>query len=139
MSSLGYTTTMQEETIEERQSRVIKLLKEKYPGKECYDLDGRGFHFVCEVEPVSEHSEYDTAVEVIIKSKPHKHLKMTQRYTVLSGRMVLHVDEKVINLNKGDQYVVLPGKVHWATSDGKSLVELYSVPGWTKEDHIVVD
>lgn len=128
-----------EETTEQRVERVLKLLKEKYPGKDCYDLDGRGLHFVCEVEPVSDHPEYDTAVEVIIKSKAHKHLKMTQRYTVLSGSMELHVDDEVIRLDKGDKYVIARGKVHWATSDGKSLVELHSVPGWTKEDHIVVD
>jgi len=30
-------------------------------------------------------------------------------------------------------------KVHWAKSDEEALVELYSVPGWTKEDHIAVD
>jgi mannose-6-phosphate isomerase-like protein (cupin superfamily) len=130
---------MQDETVEARQDRVIKMLTAKYPGKESYDLDGRGLHFVCEVEPVSEHSEYDTAVEIIIKSKPHKHLKMTQRYTVLNGSMELHVEDEVIHLKERDTYVITPGKVHWATSDGKSLVELYSVPGWTKEDHIVVE
>src|SRR5579863_983547 len=130
---------MENEPVEERQKRVIKMLKNKYPGKDSYDLDGRGLHFVCEVEPVSEHPEYDTAVEVIIKSKPHKHLKMTQRYTVLSGSMELHVENDVIHLKEGDKHVITPGKLHWAISDGKSLVELYSVQGWTKEDHIVVD
>ena len=129
---------MNEETIEQRTDSVLKLLKDKYPEKDSYDLDGRGLHFVCEVEPVSEHPEYDTAIEVIIKSKPHKHLKMTQRYTVLEGSMDLYVEDEEIHLEKGDQYVIVPGRVHWATSDGKSLVELYSVPGWTKEDHIVV-
>lgn len=130
---------MDNETIKERQKRVIKLLNDNYPGKDSYDMDGRGLHFVCEVEPVSEHPEYDTAVEVIMKSKPHKHLKMTQRYTVLSGCMELHVENEVIQLKVGDKYVITPGKIHWATSDSKSLVELYSVPGWTKEDHIVVE
>lgn len=129
---------MNKETIEQRTNRVLKLLKDKYPEKDSYDLDGRGLHFVCEVEPVSEHPEYDTAIEVIIKSKPHKHLKMTQRYTVLEGSMDLYVEDEEIHLEKGGQYVIVPGRVHWATSDGKSLVELYSVPGWTKEDHIVV-
>jgi len=132
-------TNMPEETSEERSKRILRLLKDEYPGKEIYDLDGHRLHFVCEVEPVSEHPEYDTAIEVIIKSKPHKHLKMVQRYTVLTGKMDLYVDDKKIHLSKGQQYVITPGKIHWATSDGKSLIELYSVPGWTKEDHIVVD
>lgn len=131
--------SMQYESVEDSQKRVLALLNEKYPGKDAYDLDGRGLHFVCEVEPVSEHPEYDTAVEVIIKSKKHKHNVMTQRYRVLEGSMTLYVEDEAIELNTGDTYVVLPGKVHWAESDGKSLVELYSVPGWTKEDHIVVE
>jgi mannose-6-phosphate isomerase-like protein (cupin superfamily) len=130
---------MNNETIDERTKRILALLQEKYPTKDSYDLDGRGLHFVCEVEPVSEHPEYDTAIEIIIKSKPHKHLKMTQRYTVITGSMVLHVEDEAIQLKQGDKFVVTPGKTHWATSDGKSLVELYSVPGWTKEDHIRVD
>ena len=89
--------------------------------------------------PVSEHPEYDTAIEVIVKSKPHKHLKITQRYTVFSGTMTLYVEDEIINLKKGDQYVITPGRVHWATSEDEALVELYSVPGWTKEDHVVVE
>ena len=61
------------ETQAERSSRIIKELQQKYPGKKAYDLDGRGLHFVCEVEPVDDHPEYDYAVEVIISSKPHIH------------------------------------------------------------------
>jgi len=130
---------MNDETIQQRSERIIKFLKEKYPGKEAYDLDGRGMHFVCEIEPVTEHPEYDRAIEVIIQSKPHKHIKMTQYYTVLEGSMDLHLDDTVVTLHKGDKQTVVPGVVHWATSDNKCLVELYSKPGWTKEDHIVVD
>jgi len=44
-------------------------------------------HVVCEVEPASEHPHYDKAVEVIIRSAPHKHRRMTQQYTVLSGTL----------------------------------------------------
>ncbi len=129
---------MKQETPQQRSSRILKLLNSKYPGKAAYDLDGRGMHFVCELEPVSDHPEYDRAIEVIIQSKPHKHLKMTQKYTVISGTMELHIGEKTITLKTGDKYTIYPGDVHWATSDDECLVELYSEPGWTKEDHIVV-
>lgn len=129
---------MKNETIGERSRRIINLLKSKYPGKKAYDLDGRGMHFVCEVEPVEEHPEYDRAVEVIIKSKPHKHNKMVQTYTVISGSLTFHLDNQTIILKEGDKYTIQPGIVHWAESDGEGMVELYSEPGWTKEDHIVV-
>ena len=129
---------MANETSQERVARILKTLKEKYPGKDCFDLDGRGLHFVCEVEPTHEHPEYDRAVEVIIDSKPHKHLKMTQQYTILSGNLELHIEDKIVKLKAGDKYTIEPGPVHWAKSDNECWLEIYSTPGWTKEDHIVV-
>lgn len=127
---------MEMETIEERSERIINQLKTKYPKAKSYDLDGRGQHFVCEVEPVSDHPEYDRAVEVIISSKPHKHLKMKQNYLIISGNLTLHVGDKTISLHAGDTYTIEPGNIHWATSNDECWVEIYSRPGWTKEDHI---
>jgi len=129
---------MNKETSQQRAHRILSRLKEKYPDSDSYDLDGRGLHFVCEVEPVKDHPEYDRAVEVIISSKPHKHLKMTQYYKVLSGTLNLHLNDKNIILCAGDTYTIKPGIVHWATSDDECWVELYSKPDWTKEDHITV-
>lgn len=115
------------------------MFEKKYPDNKSYDLDGRALHFVCEVEPVNEHPEYDKAVEVIISSKPHKHIKMTQYYTILKGELELHVGDKIIELKKGNKYTVKPNTVHWAKSNNECWVEIYSKPGWTKEDHIVID
>ena len=122
---------------QQRAEAILKQLQQKYPGKNSFDLDGRGLHFVCEVEPTQDHPEYDKAVEVIIDSKPHQHLKMTQYYTVLSGEMTLHVENQTLTLKAGDQYTIKPGSVHWAESD-QCWVEILSRPGWTKEDHLVV-
>jgi mannose-6-phosphate isomerase-like protein (cupin superfamily) len=123
----------------QRSERILKMLKSKYPNKDSYDLDGRAMHFVCEVEPVSEHKEYDRAVEIMIQSRPHKHHKMTQYYTVISGILELHVDNEIVILSAGDKYTVLPEVIHWAKSSDECCVELYSTPGWTKEDHIVTE
>ena len=127
---------MERETDKQRADRILSQLKTKYPGKDAYDLDGNSNHFVCEVEPVTEHPEYDRAVEVIIASQPHKHIKMTQYYTIISGTLELHDGEKVVQLKEGDKYTVLPGSPHWARSDNECWLEIYSKPGWTKEDHI---
>ena len=129
---------MKNETTEKRSKRIISQLKAKYPGKDCYDLDGRGMHFVCEVEPVNEHPEYDRAVEVIIQNKPHKHLKMTQQYTILLGKLDLYVNNQKHHLFPGDKFTVSPNSVHWAISQNECWVEIYSTPGWTKADHIVI-
>jgi mannose-6-phosphate isomerase-like protein (cupin superfamily) len=130
---------MKKETKKQRAIRIINQLKKKYPGAEAFDLDGRGKHFVCEVEPTKDHSEYDRAIEVIISSKPHKHLKMTQHYTVLSGILKLRVGGEIVNLKARDEYTIKPGNIHWATSEDECWLEIYSKPGWTKEDHIPVD
>src|SRR3989344_6143213 len=130
---------MKNETPKQRSKRITEQLRERYPEKNSFDLDGRGFHFVCEVEPTSEHPEYDRAIEVIIDSKPHKHLKMTQQYTILSGTLELHIEDKAVKLKAGDKYTIEPGPVHWAKSNDECWLEIYSTPGWTKEDHVVVD
>jgi len=130
---------MKDESINDRSKRILNSLREKYPGKKAYDLDGRGLHFVCELEPSSESQGFDRAVEVIIESKPHKHLKTTQQYTILSGDLEFHVGNNVLNLHSGDKYTVAPGDVHWGKSINECWAEIYSQPGWTKEDHINVD
>ena len=129
---------MEKETSKQRTDRILNQLKEKYPDAKAFDLNGRGKHFVCEVEPTKDHPEYDRAIEIIIKSQPHKHLKMTQYYTLLSGTLELHIGEKVVILRSGDKYMIPPGNVHWALSNDECWVEIYSKPGWTKEDHIPV-
>ena len=39
--------------------------------------------------------------------------------------MDLHIDDEVVYLSEGDTYVILPGKVHLATSSDETLAELY--------------
>lgn len=53
--------------------------------------------------------------------------------------MELHVDNEVIILKEGDKYTVNPPKIHWGKSETECWVEIYSKPGWTKEDHILVN
>lgn len=130
---------MKKETTKQRSNRILSCLRTKYPEKEAFDLDGRGQHFVCEIEPTKDHPEYDRAIEVILYSKPHKHLKMVQCYTIFSGTLKLHVDKKIVILHSGDKYTINPGIVHWAVSNSECWVEICSKPGWTKEDHILMN
>lgn len=130
---------MKKQTIKQHSVRILNQLRKKFPGAKTFDLDGRGKHFLSEVEPTKNHPEYDRAIEVIISSKPHKHLKMTQYYTILSGILDLHIGKKKITLHPGDKYTILPGNIHWAESENECWLEIYSTPGWTKEDHIPVN
>lgn len=126
------------ETTEELTERILGELKVKYPGKNAYDLDGRGMHFCCEIDPVTKHPDWDRCIEVLILSKPHKHLKTKQWYTVLKGNLTLHVNDETFHLKVGDKHTINPGEAHWAESEDESWAELYSEPGWTKEEHIRV-
>lgn len=126
------------ESIEERSDRILTKLRAAYPGTACWDVDGSGHHFVSEIEPTKDHPDYDLAIEVIIKSKPHKHLSSAQYHRVISGTLHLRVADKTVVLHGGDKYTVEPGKVHWASSEDEAWVEIRSEPGWTREDHISV-
>lgn len=128
-----------QETAKQRSDRILNELSTEYPGARAFDLDGRSEHFVCEVEPTENHPEYDRAIEVIISSLPHKHLKIIQYYTILSGTLELHIRERVIILEVGDKYTIEPNNVHWAKSNDECWVEIYSKPGWTEDDHIGVN
>jgi mannose-6-phosphate isomerase-like protein (cupin superfamily) len=126
------------EDVKSRSERIIAELNRRYPQASAYALGDSATHFVSEIEPSKDHPEYDRAIEVILKSKPHKHNKMTQSYKVLSGTLALQVEDQVIHLKPGDTYVVKPGLVHSAESTDECWLEIYSEPGWTAEDHIVV-
>jgi len=123
----------------QRARRILSELQQLYPGKAVFDLTGDGTHFVCEIEPTPDHPKYDRAIEVMIKTRPHKHRVMTQYYTVLKGSLTLHYGSKIVALQKGEKFTVEPNTVHWAESTDEAWVEIYSEPGWTAEDHIVVD
>lgn len=130
---------MKDKSFNENNKSIIEQLKDKYPNCKSFDMYGDGKHLVCELEPTKDHPEYDRAIEVIFKSKPHKHLKMNQQYTIISGKLRLHLDDRIIELAQGDVYNVLPNIVHWAESEEGCWAELYSQPGWTKEDHIQIN
>ena len=103
---------IKEETTEQRTIRILSLLETAYPGKKAYDLDHNGLHFYCELEQTKDHPEYDRVIEVIISSKPHKHLIMTQYYSILKGNLELHINNSTITLKTGDKFTIEPNTIH---------------------------
>lgn len=132
---------MNTETVEQRSERILGALRSKYPDAVSFDLNGLGLHFASMFDPTEKHPEYDNCLEVIISSKPHMHNKMTQYYTIISGTLELHVEDKTVILKPGDKYTVYPKEKHWSKciSEGECYAEIYSTPGWTAEDHIPVE
>lgn len=118
---------------------VVAELKEKYPDKAIFKNDEENTtEILCEVEPSSEHPGYSNAVAIVDKSIPHIHYKTTETYKIIKGKLILHIGEKEVELNEGDEYVIEPNKLHWAEGN-ETWVECYSEPGWTFEDHVIKD
>lgn len=119
--------------------KVIDQLRQKYPGKNIIALpDNEPTEILCEIEPTSEHPEYSVAIAVINRSVPHVHNKTTETYKVIKGEAKLVVDDIEHELKKGDEFVIKPGSIHSAFGD-EAWIECKSEPGWTPEDHILID
>ena len=118
--------------------RVLSQLQERYPDRSVIALpDDNPTEILCEVEPTSEHPEYSKAISIIDSSVPHYHEKITETYKVLDGSLKVVVDGIVHELDEGDELTIQPGSIHYAIGD-ETWIECKSVPGWIKDDHILV-
>jgi mannose-6-phosphate isomerase-like protein (cupin superfamily) len=119
------------------QVTIIKELMEKYPGKTVIKNDIEDpTEILCEVKPTADHPTFSLAIAVIDKSTPHFHKKCSEEYSVMRGKLLLHVDGKTIPLKAGQTFSVRPRQIHWAEGN-ETWVACFSQPGWTKEDHVV--
>ncbi len=80
------------------------------------------------------------AVALIKRSEPHVHHRITERYEVLSGRLILTTSFGITSLAPGDTYIINPESVHHAESGDGSFtrVRVTSNPPWSPDDHILV-
>lgn len=122
-------------------AEVITYFSSEYPGKNVVTLPPQDpAEIICEIEPATDHPEYSVAIAAIQESLPHVHRKSTEQYEALQGTIQLVIEDRPITLHTGDTYVVEPGQVHYAKSDEEfSLAKVTSRPGWTPEDHVLVD
>lgn len=119
--------------------QVINQLKSEYPDKNIIVLPKKNpTEILCEINPTSEHKEYSVAISVIDRSVSHVHYKTTETYKVVKGEVRLVVDDVQHELKKGDKFVIKPGSIHYAIGD-EAWIECESRPGWTPEDHILVE
>ena len=118
---------------------VTTKLRMRYPGKTIIKNNEKDpTEILCEVEPTSKHPDHSLAVSVIDKSLPHVHEKSTEIYKVVRGKLELNVDGKIIKLIEGEKHTISPGQTHWAEGN-ETWVECSSKPGWTPEDHVLVE
>jgi len=80
---------------------------------------------------------YSVAISVVDKSAVHVHKKSTETYKVLSGILTLTKNGKPFVLHAGDSLIIFPGEIHFAEGN-ETWIECTSKPGWTPDDHILV-
>ena len=121
-------------------SAIVEAIKKKYPGKNVV-LEPHGVpnptEILVEVDPTSQHPEYSKALAVVGQSLPHFHKHSTEEYTVLKGTLHVFIDEEEHILNVGEKLTIKPGVVHYAKGD-EAWFMIHTTPGWTNEDHVVV-
>ena len=119
--------------------KVIRELSQRYPGKKIIKNEEESpTEILCEIDPTSDHPGRDVAIAVIDRSKPHYHKKTREIYEVTKGSLIVNKNGIDFHLKEGEKLVIEPGEVHFAVGD-ETWITTYSEPGWTMEDHILID
>lgn len=118
--------------------RITQELKTQYPGKNIISLPrDNPKEILCEIDPSSKHPEYNTAIAVIDASAAHFHIISKETYKIIKGELHLFLNGKEKVLKTGEEYTIQPYIIHWAQGN-ETWAQVYSAPGWTAEDHILV-
>ena len=119
--------------------KIIKELHAQYPGKQVIlDPTDNPTEIICEIKPSSDHPEKSVALAIVGKSKPHYHKKTTEIYEAQKGILTVYVNGKRHVLNEGEKITIEKNTIHYVEGD-EAWFLTYSEPGWTFEDHIVVE
>lgn len=118
---------------------IVHKLEKTYPGARIVkNPDQNSTEILCETDPVEKHTLYSTAVAVIDSTPAHFHKISAEIYFVTKGTLTLFIEKERHILKEGEYAVIQPGQVHRAEG-AETWIEVYSEPGWTKEDHYLAD
>lgn len=119
--------------------KIVEELKSKYPNENIIKNDkDNPTEIICEIEPTSDHPKWSKAIAVIDRSMPHFHRKAKEEYTILKGNLTITKEGEDYQIPEGQSFIIMPMEVHSARGDNVR-VECLSIPGWTFEDHILVE
>lgn len=119
--------------------KIIKELFDKYLGKRVIkNPESNPTEIVCETVPAVVLGDRGVAIAIIDSSKPHYHKKIIEKYKVLRGKLTVFKNGKLYKLQAGDELTVMPDEIHYAIGD-ETWVEVISEPGWTPDDHFLVE
>lgn len=119
--------------------RLVKELKEKYPGKEIIlNPPDHPHEIIIELEPTRDHPEKSLALAIVGRSQPHLHRKTTEIYEAVKGVLTVYVEGEKHVLQEGERVTIKPQQIHSAEGN-EAWFLTHSRPGWTAADHIVVE
>lgn len=79
------------------------------------------------------------AVADIRRSEKHYHKTTLETYTLVSGKLRVHLGDRVEELRTPGQVLTIPVNTpHWAESlgEGPARIAVFTSPAWTPEDHL---
>jgi len=118
--------------------KITVKLKSLYPGRKVIVTDPLSpTEVICEVEPTAKHPKWSAAIAVIDSTRRHYHKKLTETYHVIEGSLNIYLNGRLRRLHHGNVIKVLPKTIHWSTGK-ETWVYVYSQPGWTPADHILI-
>ncbi|PIZ64851.1 hypothetical protein COY15_04310 [Candidatus Roizmanbacteria bacterium CG_4_10_14_0_2_um_filter_39_12] len=119
--------------------KIIEKLHQLYPEKKVVlNPSENPTEIICELDPTSAHPEKSIALAIVGSSKPHYHQFSTEIYETQKGILTVYVSGKKRILQEGEKITIEPNCVHYVTGEDAWFL-IYSEPGWTFEDHIVVE
>lgn len=114
--------------------KVIKELKEKYPGKNIIlNPPENPTEIVCEIEPASLDPQKSVAIAILDNNIKHFHRRSKETYEVIKGVLELTKGGKTYFLSPGEKLEIEPEEYHLAKGK-ETWVKVTSIPAWTPQD-----
>lgn len=96
---------------------------------------------IFEVVTAANKEGFGYAVAHITRAAAHYHKYTDETYTLLGGKLRVHIGKKSFDLTTLGASLEIPiGETHWAESleDTPAKVGVHTIPAWSQEDHILV-
>ena len=73
------------------------------------------------------------------KSTPHRLLRSSEAYYIISGRGMMHIGNEHAEVHEGQLVFIPPGMVQWIQNTGSEDLTFLAIcdPFWTEEDEII--
>ena len=97
---------------------------------------------IYEIVTAEDTLSFGIVMVLLTKSRPHFHTHIREKYVLIGGSLIVHIDDECVMLTRPMDEVDIPiNMTHWAESlnpGTPAQILLITTPAWTKEDHHTV-